>query len=84
MYSFRVARCLNFIYTLHIYAEKTEYSSAEPVCYSRFDYDLKILRTMASLEESDVQLSETTRTLQNEVQGIKSSIKGLNFFSIRH
>ena len=48
----------------------------EPVCYSRFDYDIKILRTMASLEESDAHLTEATRTLQNEVQGIKTSIEG--------
>ena len=70
-----------FLRVLHAYTHeneeiKTNAKADEPVCHSRFDYDIKILRTMASLEESDTKLTETTRALKNEVQGIKENIEG--------
>ena len=70
-----------FLHALHAHKHANEeikpnVKADEPVCYSRFDYDIKILRAMASLEEADAKLTETTSALKNEVQGIKAKIEG--------
>lgn len=70
--------------TVLLAARVNRSDTKEPVCYSRYDYEIKMLREMASLEETEAHLTEKTVGLQNEVDGIKTEMKGLsNFLYIR-
>lgn len=54
-----------FLYCLGI-VRSSECESKEPHCYSRFDYEYKVLQRMVQLEESQKRLSEKLETVDND------------------
>ena len=75
-----LAKCVLFIYCLLIYriiAIRDELIGvSEPKCYSRFDYDLKMVENIGSLKAAEADLRDTVATLQRTVNTLRKSIHG--------
>ena len=53
----------------------------EPQCYSRFDYDYKIVQKMNQLENVYTELEATNNDLRKEVEKLKKNQGKLYYFS---
>ena len=45
-------------------------------CYSRFDYEYKVLQHLVTLKEAEKELRATTFELQNTVKALEEKVKG--------
>ena len=48
----------------------------EPQCYSRFDYEYKVLQNLVSLKRAEEELRQTIAEVQTTVREIQRNIKG--------
>ena len=48
----------------------------EPQCYSRFDFELKVVENIAPLKAAEEDLRHTVATLQEKVNALQESIHG--------
>ena len=48
----------------------------EPQCYSRYDFDSKVVEDIASLKASEKSLSEKVATLKETVNTLQETIRG--------
>ena len=48
----------------------------EPQCYSRFDYEYRVLQNLVSLKEAEKELRDVTDKLQNKVKDLEGKVKG--------
>ena len=48
----------------------------EPHCYSRFDYEFKVVQKLVALENAYSELQMTNGVLQSEIDDLKSKITG--------
>ena len=46
----------------------------EPQCYSRFDYDYKVIHHLVTLKEAETELRETITQLQERVSHLEKTI----------
>ena len=53
----------------------------EPNCYSRFDYEFKVVQKLVAVENAYSELKTTNEVLQREIDNLKSKITG-NFIII--
>ena len=51
---------------------------SEPQCYSRFDYEYKVLQNLISLKTAEQELRQMTTELQNIVRDLQDRVKGKN------
>ena len=51
--------------------------AVEPVCTSRFDYDVKLLESYVELKQSYKTLTDTVQELRAELDGQKAAVKGI-------
>ena len=68
-----------YIYLLVLYISGVigQCENREPNCYSRFDYEYKILQRLIQLEESQNGLNEKLAASENEKDELKREIKRL-------
>ena len=59
-------------------ADSTEriLEAEEPQCYSRFDYEYKVLQHLVSLKEAEKELRDVTDELQSKVKDLEEKVKG--------